>query len=186
MRDERKEQIVDAFIELVAANGLEHVSLDDIAVAAGVQRTALRHYVGNRAQLITAALAEIARLCMADVSKTQTFTELIMLLFSPERIENNPVADRAWGELMPEGMRSPETCEVVKQAYDHMIGSIGDALRQECPDASRAEIADAAYAITCMVEYNFTFQRIGYPRARCHGLKNAAFALAEQLGSTSA
>ena len=67
VRDERRKQIVDSFIELVAVKGLEHVSLDEVAGKAGVQRAALRHFVGNRDELTAAAIIEITLYEMVDL-----------------------------------------------------------------------------------------------------------------------
>ena len=67
LQDQREREIVWAFIELVADKGLEHVSLDDVAARAGVQRAALRHFVGNREDLISAAIAKITRRALADI-----------------------------------------------------------------------------------------------------------------------
>jgi hypothetical protein len=104
------------------------------------------------------------------------------LLFDPSRMKSADVYDRAWTELLPEAMRSPDGRAVVKESYDHLISLISNALRQGHPKASRSQIADTAYAIACMAEHNYTFQRLGYPQARVKGLKATAFALADRLG----
>lgn len=181
LQDERRREILWAFIELVADRGLEHVSLDDVATAAGVQRAALRHFVGNRDDLISGAIAKITRRALADIEARPSFAEVIGMLFDPNRMRTFDVSDRAWGELMPEAMRSPEARAVIKESYDKLIALISDSLRQQHPTASRSHIADTAYAIACMAEHNYTFQRLGYPQARCKGLKDAALALADRL-----
>jgi len=48
---ERKRQILDAFGRCVIKYGLESASLDEVAREAGVNRSIIRHYVGNREQL---------------------------------------------------------------------------------------------------------------------------------------
>lgn len=181
LKDQRRREIVEAFIELVAAHGLEHVSLDDVAADAGVQRAALRHFVGNRDQLIEAAIAEITRLALAGLEVRLSLTEVIAMLFDPGRMKSFDVGERTWSELLPEAMRSPDTRAVIKECYDELIALISHALRRQHPTATRSQIADTAYAIACMAEHNYVFQRLGYPLARCKGLKEAALALAERL-----
>ena len=181
LQDQREREIVWAFIELVADKGLEHVSLDDVAARAGVQRAALRHFVGNREDLISAAIAKITRRALADIDANLTVAEVIAMLFDPSRMKSADVYDRAWTELLPEAMRSRDAHAVVKESYDHLISLISNALRQRYPQASRSQIADTAYAIACMAEQNYTFQRLGYPQARVKGLKESAFALADRL-----
>lgn len=181
LKDQRRREIVRAFIELVATHGLEHVSLDDVAADAGIQRAALRHFVGNRDQLIEAAIVEITRLALAGLEVQLGLAEVIAMLFDPGRMKSIDAADRAWGELMPEAMRSPDTRAVIKECYDGLIALISHALRRQHPTATRAHITDTAYAIACMAEQNYPFQRLGYPQARCKGLKEAALALADRL-----
>jgi TetR/AcrR family transcriptional regulator, transcriptional repressor of bet genes len=181
IKDQRQREIVWAFIQLVAERGLEHVALDDVAAEAGVQRAALRHFVGNREDLISAAIAKITRRALADIDVQFNVAQVIAMLFDPSRMKSADVYDRAWTELLPEAMRSPDTHAVVKESYDHLISLISNALRQGYPKASRSQIADTAYAIACMAEHNYTFQRLGYPQARVKGLKETAFALADRL-----
>lgn len=181
VRDQRQHEIVDAFIELVAVKGLEHVSLDDVAGAAKIQRTALRHFIGNRDELIAAAITEITRAALVDLDSRLSFTEIVNMLFDPSRMATFDVKDRAWGELLPEAIRSPETRAVTKENYDQLLALLSGALRQRCPNATRSRITDTAYAIACMAEHNYTFQRLGYARARCKGLRAAALVLADQL-----
>lgn len=179
--DQRRREIVWAFIELVADKGLEHVSLDEVAASAGVQRAALRHFVGNRDDLVSAAITKITKRALADIDVRISFSEIAEMLFNPSRMKNADVVDRAWGELLPEAMRSQDSRAVIKESYDKLVSLISRAIRQQYPQASRSQIADTAYAVACMAEQNYIFQRVGYPQARCKGLREAALALADRL-----
>ena len=53
---ERSEQILDAFSRCVARSGLDAVSLEEVAGEAGVRRSIIRHYIGNRDDLVAAFL----------------------------------------------------------------------------------------------------------------------------------
>lgn len=182
VRDLRRQQIVDAFLDLVAANGLSGVSLDDVAAAAGVQRAAIRHFVGNRENLIAAAVEEITtRAVDDDLGTPPSFTVLATSLFSPGRIANLTTAADAWNALISEALRLPGGLPLIKASYDRLIAAISDSLRGEYPEASPARIRDTAYAIACLAEQHFTFQQVGYPRARSGAALDAALALAERL-----
>lgn len=52
LTDERTEQILDAFERCIVKFGLEGSSLEKIGEEAGMKRTILRHYIGNREDLI--------------------------------------------------------------------------------------------------------------------------------------
>jgi len=56
LQNERTEQIIMAFIECVKEYGLEGASLERTAEKAGVKRSIIRHYVGNRDKLIEASV----------------------------------------------------------------------------------------------------------------------------------
>jgi AcrR family transcriptional regulator len=60
LKEQRTEEILDAFARCVARYGVEGSTLERIAEEAGVKRTILRHYIGNRDDLI-AALGERIR-----------------------------------------------------------------------------------------------------------------------------
>lgn len=179
LQDQRRHEILEAFIKLVAAKGLENVTLDDVSTGAGVKRTALRHFVGNRDQLITAAMDEICRLGLVDLETPPTFTELAATLFNTERIADPYLI--AWTELLPAALRLPQARATIKISYDHLLKLISAALHQHRPTASPADIREAAYAIACMAEYNYTFQSLGYPSARSNGLRRLALELADRL-----
>lgn len=183
---ERKVQIVDAFIELVAEKGLEAVNLADVAAAAGVQQTAIRHFVGNRDDLIMAAIGELNRryreFNYIEWSTLPDFATLVGILFNPPM--NPGVNARAFAALKQEGMRHPTTCAGIRESYNIFTDVIAGILRREYPEASEVRIRDTAYAVECLSEVNVQLQRLGFPRARGHGAAKAALAIAEQLAES--
>lgn len=179
MSVERQRQIVDAFIDLVAERGLERVTLDDVARVAGVQRAALRHFVGNREELILAAVDELARryevsAAEMGVGETPAIDELITLLFSDELTRDQPVETAAFNALLAEAIRRPAARGAIIKGYDMLLDQMASALRREYPSAPTARIRDTAYVILCMVEQNTTFQQLGYPRSRQFAARSAA------------
>ena len=48
----RREEILDAFERCVVKYGLEGSSLEQIADEAGMKRSIIRHYIGNRDELV--------------------------------------------------------------------------------------------------------------------------------------
>ncbi|UOQ55956.1 TetR family transcriptional regulator [Leucobacter allii] len=60
--DERREQIIDATLRTIVEHGISGTTLDRIADAAGMSRGHVRHFVGNRDQL----LLDTARAFYAD------------------------------------------------------------------------------------------------------------------------
>jgi AcrR family transcriptional regulator len=181
---ERRGQIIDAFIRLVASHGLEGVGLDDVAAAAGMKRPALRHFVGNRDELIAATVDELRRRYEATVRalapERPTAEALIRALFSEQWVRGLATEDAVFSALLHEATRDGSGREDVRRAYDVLLDALEEALRRDHPAASVRELRDAAYAIACLVEHNTAMQRLGYPRARSAGALTAALRLARQ------
>lgn len=182
----RHREIVATFIDLVARDGLEKVSLDEVAAVAGLQRPALRHFVGNRDQLITAAVEELilryADQARSDLGGSPDFPDLAATLFAADRAANQSTEDAAFFALLAEAERLPETRTAIKQTYDAMLSMLAAALRRSHPGAPDSDIRATAYAVACLVEQNAHFQRLGYPRTRGKSALSAALTLAERLG----
>lgn len=179
MVPERRRQVVSAFIDLVAERGLERVTLDDVANASGIQRTALHHFVGNREELIVAAVDELVRryevsAAELGVGEAPTVDRLITLLFSDEMTRDQPVESAAFVALLAEAVRRPAARDAVIKGYDTVLGQFTSALRREYPRAPIARIRDTAYLVVCLVEKNTALQLLGYPRARQLAARSAA------------
>lgn len=188
MSVERQRQILAAFIDLVAERGLERVSLDDVAKAAGVQRSGLHHFVGTREQLIVAAVDELVRryensAAQMGVGQSPPIGELITLLFSDELTLDQPVETAAFNALLTEAIRRPAARGAVIKGYDMLLDQLTSALRREFPAAPTARIRDTAYLVLCLVEQNTTLQQLGYPRARHLAARNAARGLVADLAA---
>ena len=50
--EERREQILNAFEVCVGKKGLEGTTLSDVAREAGLPRPLLRHFMGNREEMV--------------------------------------------------------------------------------------------------------------------------------------
>ena len=59
LKDVRTREILDAFVNCVAQYGLDGSTLERIAEEAGVRRTLLRHYLGNREEMVAKLLAHV-------------------------------------------------------------------------------------------------------------------------------
>ena len=61
LKDKRRQEILAAFARCVALYGLEGATLEKIAAEAGVARPAVRHFVGNRDELVEALTAFVKK-----------------------------------------------------------------------------------------------------------------------------
>jgi AcrR family transcriptional regulator len=177
----RRPEIVDAFIALIARRGLEAVTLDDVAKAAGMQRPMVRHFVGNRGDLIVAAVAEVTRRYEAKVRAAlgdePTIDTVIDVLFGPVWLSGLVAEDEAFDVLMHEAARSDATRAEVRRTYTMLLDEIDRALARSRPSMSTGARRDCAYALVCLAEHNVAMQQLGFPSARTGGARQAARSL---------
>ena len=97
LTEERTAQILDAFARCVVQYGLDGTSLEQVAEEAGVKRSILRHYVGNRDALINAMVERVvqkyaqqleAMVAYLPEAGNERIETLLSLLFQPEPDES--------------------------------------------------------------------------------------------------
>lgn len=67
--DAMSERILDAAVELVAASGLRHLTMDEAASRAGVGRMTVYRRFGDREGMIDALAARESRRCLAELDR---------------------------------------------------------------------------------------------------------------------
>jgi AcrR family transcriptional regulator len=180
---ERSAQVIGAFVHLIAARGLEAVTLDDVARHAGVDRGAIRHYVGNRQQLIWAALdllmERYVRASREALGPEPSVAQWLDHLFGEgwARAED----DAAFDVLLQEAIRDDVLRDRLRSNYESLIGALAEALLRAAPSATRRDAVDVAYAIVCMAEHNVTMRALGFSMTRAAGARRAAHNLVEGL-----
>jgi AcrR family transcriptional regulator len=181
----RREQIIDGFIVQIADRGLDSVTMDDVAAVAGVQRAALRHFVGNRRELLAAALEELVQRFHRDVlgaaGSAPSFEQLVDHLLSASWTESMRVEHRAFDVLAQEASRDPAMKTQLRSAYDLLIAEIAAALHRSHPGADATAARDTAYAIACIVEHHSLMHDLGYADRYTRAAATSAKALASQL-----
>ena len=174
---QRRQEVLTAFVELIAERGLERVTLDDVALAAGVQRSTIRHYVGNRTDLVHGAVevltARYELLIRESIGHDLSAIAVVDFMFSRRWVENLSSDDRALEVLFQEALRDDETRARLEKMYALLIDQLADAIRESRPDLPRTEAAQTAYQVVCLAEQNVRLQRLGFPWAQssaCHSL----------------
>jgi AcrR family transcriptional regulator len=182
---ERRKQIVDGFLALISERGLDSVTLDDVAKVAGLQRAALRHFVGNRRELLAAAVEELTRRfelsAREQAGQYPTLQQLLAALFSAEWASGLSAEHAAFDVLLQEATRDPQMRLAVRRAYDTLIAEIAAALKRSHPHAKPGELRNCAYALTCLVEHNVTLQQLGFAAAHSKAMLQASKTLVSTM-----
>jgi AcrR family transcriptional regulator len=183
MAADRRRQVLDAFIELIAVGGLESVTLDDVAGLAGVQRSAIRHYIGNRPDLVEAATERLTERYVdafrSAVGADPSSREIVKFLFAGEWSTAMGEEDRALGVLFQEAARNTNTRHLLKLAYQALLDEVAGAIRrdQPCTDEKAAAVA---YQIICLAEHNIDMQFLGFASEYAVQAQNLAHSLISQ------
>ncbi|MEM6671965.1 MAG: TetR/AcrR family transcriptional regulator [Planctomycetota bacterium] len=150
---ERTEQILDAFERCIARDGLAGTSLADIAEEAGVKRSLLRHYVGNRDDLVHALGDRLVEEYRAELQ------EMAEYVAGGERVERllhslfPPPSDEAFRrvlviEALIAASREDETLRAQMVAtVEDLVAAVVDALRAEFPDAAKKDVFSVSWGI---------------------------------------
>ena len=74
LKHQRKQEILDAFERCVARYGVEGATLENIAKQAGLQRSLIRHNVGNREDLLNALVDRFLEKSNYDIEQLVSVT----------------------------------------------------------------------------------------------------------------
>ncbi len=148
---ERTEEIFQAFQHCVIRFGLEGSTLERIAEEAGLQRSLVRHYVGNRSELIEQ---------LADHTIEQSNQQWINLEnYLPETNVSNTLLDMLFDYdnssdmslLFQALLFSANQDESLKQKLrdwtEHNITAISNLLRKDYPDADAETLSAVAFGL---------------------------------------
>ncbi len=187
LTEERTVEILDAFARCVARQGLAATSMQEIADEAGMKRPILRHYVGNRADLVTALAEHVARQCcealdalVASLPASNALETALKHLF-PSTPAGSP-GEILVIESLIAAAAEDETVRAPMTAYvDHAMAAFDRLLASECPRAPRASRQAAAYGILSVwFNYSSLTPLRPPPAHRRHALR-AARALVDSL-----
>ena len=169
----RKPQILGAFEACVLRYGLEGSSLERIAQEAGVRRSLIRHYFGNRNELTEALIAGVIERTVSvyrDVIRTAGAeggtAALVDYLMGPAFPDKRD--DALIDALMAVSHRDERLRGQLRAKYQTFQQSIQRELRRAFPSADPAMVRATAYSLMCLAIGNAAMYDLELP-ARKHG-----------------
>lgn len=185
VKTERTEEILDAFERCVARYGVEGATLERIAEEAGLRRSLLRHYIGNRDELIDALTTRFIASSDAQVEalydalpETKRVTALLDLLFD-ENYSNNHMALVA-SALIAAAPSDPALSTQLRDWTHRFIEGLANELQRSFPAAEAAVCFDVAAGLTGIY---FNVESLA-PLGQMQPLRIASKKAAERLLST--
>lgn len=187
---ERSEQILEAFESCIAKYGLEASTLDVVATEAGVKRSLIRHYLGNRDKAL-----EILVERMIDRERAKVPSESIWKMATSKQIAKGLIkelfatssgSDAYVLELFKGLWISSATSEAtrghLKSLYREYFRGIEIALQYAYPKARKKLIKECAYSLLCLSDGHSSMGVIGVSSGSGESVRSAARRLIEGLG----
>lgn len=153
LKQERRAQILDAYERCLIRFGVEGSSLEAVAKEAGLARALIRHNVGNRDQLLEAAVdrfLEQSRTSMeqlvAALPAERPLVSLIDWLFDPQG--SDPHLSLVSDALIAASANDPALARRMRDWTRAFVDSITEVARKSHPGAEEAEVGAVAAGIT--------------------------------------
>ncbi|TDD92097.1 TetR/AcrR family transcriptional regulator [Actinomadura rubrisoli] len=134
--DERRDELIEAALQLFSTRPPEDISIDDVAAAAGASRALVYHYFGGKYELYLAALTSAAKQLSVLLEPPTEGSPLDRLRISLERyfdfVESHAAGYTALLRGGPAD-RSGEVGEIVDSIRQLLLDRILHALEVETP-----------------------------------------------------
>lgn len=186
---ERRKQILDAFAICLRQYGFEGTTLERVAEEAGVQRSIIRHYIGNRDDLITAAVDRIIHAYKAELAnaienlpQAELVPELLNFLFCADESSEISDYDTLVNTLWTTHERNPHTRALLLNLYQEFETLIFDSLTHAFPQSSLEQRQTIAYAIMCLANDTWSMTALGFPQSRFDTARQISEQLIAPLG----
>ena len=161
IKEQRAKEIISAFERCIARNGIAGAQLEKIADESGIQRPALRHFIGNRDQLILALTKSIAdeyQQMMITAGKLldkmgKQPEDLLVVLFMQTRL-TTPERIIVIVNLYSIASRYPKVQKELSDWYLSFVKWIASRLAEYKPKASKQDLERVAIALVSM-SFNF-------------------------------
>ncbi len=182
---ERREEILQAFEACALRKGLEATTLADVAEEAGLPRPLVRHFMGNRADLVSGLIERMMQRAIAAIEQAieatggQAEKDLLHVVLNTTFAD--PVTNRLMIQLWQQSWTDEDLHAQLEGVYRSCVEQIRDRLY---PRATRASF-DAAYALAAMALGHAVFNQFNLGPSSESALVQAGQAIAG-LPTTSA
>jgi AcrR family transcriptional regulator len=182
----RTDEILTAASRCIARHGLEGATLQRIASESGYSRGHVRHYLGNRDDLLDRVLETAIEPYVSRLRELATngrdkgaINDVLDYLFGPEW---GPGEDSSLiNALFASAPRHPRLRERILSAYLEMQQAIAAALVRGVPAASRSQCRSVAYSVLCLAFGHSSLAELSVRVNRTPTARAAAASLVQQL-----
>lgn len=189
VQDQRKKEVLDAFMTCVAANGVEGATLERVASEAGLKRPLIRHHLGNRKAMVLALGEHVAamlntqsEMLRSALTETPGVRSLINALFTDDG-DVDPRVNLCYQALTNSVELYPELRAPLLAAMETLYKVAFDIVRAAHPQASVQDCETVAHGIVNLYVTTDAFTPLNPPESWAYASYFAARKLAETLGT---
>jgi len=162
----RCEELLDAAVVCILERGVEGTTIARIAAIAGVPSSLVHHYLGNRAEIMEAAVQRATANVERAISESlvaeapgDRFRHHLDVLFGESFA--TPQVNQLVDELIAASYRSPALRDSVRRMYEHFLVETRSGLRAAFPSASDLALQRAAYGIVALAHSVPSLESVG-------------------------
>jgi AcrR family transcriptional regulator len=147
-KEDRRAEILAAFESCVFAKGFQQTSLADVAAAAGQPRSLVRHFIGNRDQMVVALIDRLLERALQQIEglpKEGSIDQVMTLLM--ERVFDDPTTNIIIMELWHVALRDDSVRKRLADVYGGFILRVTAMLTAAHPDQETHERVFSATAL---------------------------------------
>lgn len=187
LKDQRSFEILDAFVTCAARHGIEGATQERIAIEAGVKRTLLRHYLGNRDDMVAALCTHVSQefdaltdALGAALRQANKPTKLIDLMLDPAH-QTDPRLVLVFQALTAASETWPEMRPPLLASLERFMALIVSFLRRNFPGHRKADYETIAHGVAAIYMSTDAFGPLNPPAAWRTAAKRAATQLITTL-----
>jgi len=153
MAAQRAEEILDALEACIIEKGIQATSLENIADKAGFKRSILRHYIGNRDEIICALSTRWSKKYtvqwqellswIPNENSSDNLIDAMFVIGSKERVENTIIGEA----LFSEAKRLPSIKQDQEKIMVAFIKHFSNILSTDFPNADSDKIELVSHGI---------------------------------------
>lgn len=157
----RRPEILDAVCTTMLRVGVANTTLAAIAEVAGVQPSIIRHYVGNKREVIRAAveraLQNVLDVIESNDEQAADANELLNRLFDGRLAapEINQLIDQLIGESYHDGQLRDDLRSTYRRFLESLIAQLPNSVPADQRESS-------AFALLCIAHAAQTFEHLGF------------------------
>ena len=181
MVEVRRDEIIDAVQRCIVEYGLADTTMAKVADEAGMQRSAISHFLGNRDDVIAAAVERscehyVATL-MAIVEENDPADRLDAILdglIGGKRVHEHAMV--LFDEVLTLGHHDEHARLAIEQAMFTLEAELKKALAVRVPTVDSRRRADVAYALLLIIDNEERFRVLGFSERKYPGRRARAAA----------